>query len=84
MLEQYGMTILEFCSAILILIGFEFFNRKNIKGFYVMAGGQLSAAIICACSALWFLAFMHFINFWMQIRGYLTWKKNAIEIATNN
>ena len=67
-------TIVEFISALLILAGFELFNRKSIKGFYVMAIGQLLAMIICGYSDLWFLAFMHFVNFLMQIRGYFKWQ----------
>ena len=40
-----------------------------------MAIGQLIAAGVCSIASLWFLNFMHFINFLMQIRGYLKWKK---------
>ena len=68
-------TIIEISSAALILAGFELFNRKNIKGFTVMAIGQLLAAVICGLTSLWFLGFMHFVNFLLQIRGYLKWKK---------
>lgn len=32
--------IVEILSAILILAGFELFNRRNIKAFYIMAIGQ--------------------------------------------
>ena len=67
-------TVIEIVSAILILTGFELFNRRNIKAFYIMAVGQLLAMIICGISDLWFLAFMHFVNFLMQIRGWLKWK----------
>ena len=76
MIPPYVHYIVEFVSALLILSGFEFFNRKNIKGFYVMGSGQLIAAVVCAGSALWFLAFMHFVIFLMQIRGYTLWKKD--------
>ena len=79
-IQNYGLKILEFVSAIFILIAFEFLNRKNIKGFQVMAIGQILAAIICAFASLWFLAFMHFVNFLMQIRGYLKWVKEK-EVA---
>ena len=71
-----SIRIFELLSAILILLGFEFFNRKNIKGFYVMAVGQFLATLICAKAALWYLSFMHFVNFLMQIRGYLAWEKD--------
>ena len=73
LIQSHGMTILEICSAVLILLGFEFFNRKELRGFYVMAVGQLFAAIICVIASLWFLGFMHFVNFLMQIRGYRKW-----------
>ena len=76
LIENYGTKILELTSAILILMGFEFFNRKNIKGFLIMAVGQLLAAVICVFTSLWFLAFMHFVNFLMQIRGYRKWITN--------
>lgn len=71
-------TIIEIASAIFILTGFELFNRKSIKGFYVMAVGQILAMIICGFAALWFLAFMHFVNFLMQIRGWMKWKKELM------
>ena len=67
-------TVIEIMSAIFILAGFELFNRKSIKAFFVMAVGQLLAMIICSYAELWFLSFMHFVNFAMQIRGWLTWK----------
>ena len=67
-------TLIEVCSAILILLGFEFFNRKNIKGFYVMGIGQFLATLICAKAGLWYLSFMHFVNFLMQIRGWMKWQ----------
>lgn len=67
-------TVIEISSAILILAGFELFNRKSIKGFYVMAIGQLLAMGICGATELWFLAVMHFVNFIMQIRGWMKWK----------
>ena len=69
-------TTIEILSAIFILIGFELFNRKSITGFYVMAVGQFLAMIICGVAALWFLSFMHFVNFLMQIRGLIKWKKD--------
>ena len=72
-----AIQIIEFLSAVLILLGFEFFNRKNIKGFYVMAVGQFLAALICVKASLWFLSFMHFVNFLMQIRGWMAWKKQS-------
>ena len=46
----------EILSALLILGGFELFNRKSIKAFHVMAVGQLLAAVICSYADLWFLA----------------------------
>ena len=67
-------TVVEIISAILILSGFELFNRRSIKAFFIMAVGQLLAMIICGITELWFLAFMHFVNFLMQIRGWLKWK----------
>lgn len=67
--------VIEFVSAILILVGFELFNRKSIKGFHIMAVGQFLAMIICGYAELWFLSFMHFVNFLMQIRGWMKWKK---------
>ena len=70
--------VIEFLSAILILVGFELFNRKSIKGFYVMAVGQFLATFICGLTELWFLSFMHFVNFLMQIRGWLKWRKEAV------
>lgn len=73
LIENYGIKFIELISAVLILLGFEFFNRKNIKGFFIMAIGQLLAALICVFASLWFLAFMHFVNLLMQIRGYRKW-----------
>lgn len=70
-------TIIEILSAILILAGFELFNRKNIIGFHVMGIGQFAAMIVCAMAQLWFLAFMHFVNFLMQIRGWVKWKAES-------
>lgn len=67
-------TIIEIASAIMILAGFELFNRKNIKGFHIMGVGQFLAMIVCGYASLWFLSFMHFVNFIMQIRGWLKWK----------
>lgn len=72
-ITNYGIKILEFISAVLILMGFEFFNRKNIKGFHIMAAGQLLAGLICIFASLWFLAFMHVVNFLMQLRGHKKW-----------
>lgn len=68
-------TIIEVISAVLILAGFELFNRKSINGFYVMAGGQFLAMLVCGAAQLWFLAFMHLVNFLMQIRGWLKWQQ---------
>lgn len=82
-IQTYGTTFIEISSAILILLGFEYFNRKNIKGFYVMAVGQLLATGICIIASLWFLSFMHFVNFLMQIRGYQKWVRSK-EIETSN
>ena len=71
-------TTIEIISALLILSGFELFNRKSIRGFYVMAIGQFLAMIICGVTELWFLSFMHFVNFLMQIRGWLKWKEQTV------
>jgi len=71
-------TIIEIFSAILILVGFELFNRRHIKAFSIMAIGQLLAMIVCIMTSLWFLAFMHFVNFLMQIRGWYKWKPSGI------
>ena len=73
-IEDFSLLI-EIVSAFLILLGFELFNRKNIKTFHVMAVGQLLATIICGYAELWFLAFMHLVNFLMQVRGYWKWKE---------
>lgn len=75
--------IVEILSAILILVGFELFNRRSIKAFGIMAVGQFLAMIICGLTNLWFLAFMHFVNFLMQIRGWLKWKKEVETIHDN-
>ena len=80
-ISTYGVKAIELLSAILILLGFEFFNRKNIKGFLVMAIGQILAAGICIVASLWFLAFMHFVNFLMQIRGYRKWVSEKTVVA---
>ena len=64
----------EILSAVLILLGFELFNRKSIKAFHVMAVGQLLAAVICLSADLWFLSIMHVVNFIMQVRGYMKWR----------
>ena len=71
-------TTIEIISALLILSGFELFNRKSIRGFYVMAIGQFLAMIICGVTELWFLSFMHFVNFLMQIRGWLKWREQTV------
>jgi len=68
-------TVIEIISAILILLGFELFNRRSIKAFSIMAVGQFLAMIICGMTELWFLSFMHLVNFLMQIRGWMKWKK---------
>lgn len=71
-------TGIEIISAILILAGFELFNRKSIRGFHVMGVGQFLAMIVCVFANLWFLAFMHLVNFLMQIRGWMKWKKEIV------
>ncbi len=68
-------TVIEIASAIMILAGFELFNRKNIRGFHIMGVGQFLAMIVCGYASLWFLSFMHFVNFIMQIRGWMKWKE---------
>jgi len=68
-MEPYK-TIIEISSAILILVAFELLNRRSIKGYILMAGGQLLATVICVMTSLWFLAVMHFINFLLMLRGY--------------
>ena len=73
-METYK-TIIEISSAILILIAFELINRKSIKGFTVMAVGQILATIVCLFTSLWFLAAMHFVNFLLMLRGYFLNKK---------
>ena len=70
-------TIIEIISAILILAGFELFNRRSMNAFAIMGIGQFLAMIICAMTNLWFLAFMHFVNFLLQIRGWLKWKREV-------
>ncbi len=74
------ITIIEFVSALMILAGFELFNRKSIRGFYVMGIGQFLAMVVCVFACLWFLSFMHFTNFLMQFRGWIQWRKEALEI----
>lgn len=74
-MELNFKLVLEILSAILILAGFEMFNRKNIKGFHIMGVGQFLAMVVCAYAQLWFLSFMHLVNFLMQIRGWMKWKK---------
>lgn len=71
---EFPKTIIEIASAILILIAFELLNRKSIKGYSIMAIGQVLATIVCVMTSLWFLAVMHFINFLLMVRGYLKWK----------
>lgn len=66
--------IIEIVSAVLILIGFELINRKKIMAFHVMAAGQFLAMVICGFTELWFLSLMHFVNFVLQIRGWLKWR----------
>ncbi len=78
-MEAYK-TIIEISSAILILIAFELMNRKNLKGFSIMAVGQILATVVCLFTSLWFLAIMHFINFLLMLRGYFLNRKN---ITTN-
>jgi len=70
---------IEISSAILILVGFELFNRKSINGFYAMAVGQLLAAVICGATELWFLSFTHSVNFLLQIRGWIKWKAEVVK-----
>ena len=70
---------IELISVILILLGFELYNRKSIKAFFVMGLGQFLAMIICGITGLWYLAFMHFAIFLMQIRGWKKWKKELIK-----
>ncbi len=74
---EFPKTIIEIASAVLILIAFELMNRKSVKGFSIMAIGQMLATIVCIMTSLWFLAIMHFINFLLMIRGYLKWRTNA-------
>lgn len=71
---EFPKTIIGITSAILILIAFELINRKSVKGYSVMALGQILATIVCVMASLWFLAVMHFINFLLMVRGYLKWK----------
>jgi len=73
----------ELLSAVLILLGFELFNRKSIKAFHVMAVGQLLAAVICVYADLWFLSIMHVVNFIMQIRGYMKWQGSGMEAVSD-
>lgn len=75
MLETITLkTVIEIISAILILWGFELFNRRSINAFSIMAIGQFLAMLICGWTELWFLSFMHLVNFLMQIRGWMKWK----------
>jgi hypothetical protein len=71
---EFPKTIIEIASALLILVAFELMNRKSVKGFSIMAVGQLLATVVCIMTSLWFLAGMHFINFLLMIRGYLKWR----------
>ena len=75
-MEPYK-TIIEIASAILILIAFELLNRKSLKGYSIMAVGQVLATIICLITSLWFLATMHFINFLLMVRGYMMNRKKT-------
>ena len=75
-MEPYK-TVIEIFSAVLILIAFELINRKSLKGFTVMAVGQILATIVCLFTSLWFLAIMHFVNFLLMIRGYML-NKNKV------
>ncbi|GAA4276097.1 hypothetical protein [Aquimarina mytili] len=75
---ELSKTILEITSAILILIAFELLNRKSLKGYSIMAIGQFLAMLICAFTNLWFLGFMHFVNFLLMLRGYFKWRKQDI------
>lgn len=68
--------LIELISTVLILLGFELYNRKSIKAFFVMGLGQFLAMIICGIAELWYLAFMHFAIFLMQIRGFSKWKND--------
>ncbi|WP_440880250.1 hypothetical protein [Tenacibaculum sp. C7A-26P2] len=72
---EFPKTIIEILSAILILVAFELINQKSIKGYSVMALGQILATIVCIMASLWFLSVMHFINFLLMVRGYMKWKK---------
>lgn len=76
---EFPKTIIEISSAILILVAFELMNRKSIKGFSIMAVGQLLATIVCVMTSLWFLAIMHGINFLLMVRGYRKWKAQKKE-----
>lgn len=71
---EFPKTVIEIASAILILVAFELMNRKSIKGYSIMAIGQILATIVCIMASLWFLAVMHFINFLLMVRGYLKWR----------
>ena len=71
---EFPKTIIEIASSILILVAFELLNRKSLKGYSVMALGQILATIVCIMASLWFLAAMHAINFLLMLRGYFKWK----------
>jgi hypothetical protein len=74
---EFPKTGIEIASAILILVAFDLLNRKSIKGYSIMAVGQVLATIVCVMASLWFLAVMHGIHFLLMLRGYLKWKKIA-------
>lgn len=76
---EFPKTIIEISSAILILVAFELMNRKSIKGFSIMAVGQILATVVCVMTSLWFLAIMHGINFLLMVRGYRKWKSQKKE-----
>ncbi|MEO0573356.1 MAG: hypothetical protein AAF039_16760 [Bacteroidota bacterium] len=67
-------TIFEIISAVLIVIAFALISKRSIKGFSIMAIGQLLAAVICVVTSLWFLAIMHFINFVLMVKGFISQK----------
>jgi len=70
--------ITEITSAVLILLGFELFNRKHLKAFHIMAIGQFLAMVVSIYANLWFLAFMHLVNSLLQIRGYMKWQRGGM------
>jgi hypothetical protein len=76
-MDNWVTLTIEVSSAILILCGFELFNRQNVKAFWVMGVGQFLAMVVCAVASLWFLSLMHFVNFILQIRGFIRWSRTA-------